>query len=152
TIANGITLGTSGSYASPLTITSTGAVETTTGNAINGDSSLVGSVFNSGIVSTQTMGAGIRLAGGGYIGNLSGGQIIGAFEGVYISGTLGTVANTSTIIGNGEAVRLGNGGLVTNNKGALLTGYDGVYVGYRAAGTVTNAGTIIGTNASGSYA
>ena len=37
TITHGITLGTSGVYASPLTITATGAVEAGTGDAIYGD-------------------------------------------------------------------------------------------------------------------
>src|SRR5205823_7269651 len=101
-----ITLGTvssEGTYASPLTITSTGTVLSSTGDAIDGPDTNAWSVANYGTVES-TIDFGISLGAGGSVTNgqsgSAGGYITAASNGVeiYLTGTTsGTVTNFGTI-------------------------------------------------------
>jgi hypothetical protein len=147
TITHGITLGTSGKYASPLTIASDGAVEASSGDAIYGNIAPATIANHGTIAATGTSGFGIDLKLGGRVSNTG---LVQGYTGVYITGAYGTVTNSGTIAGtgaSGDGVYLGQGGSVANNAG-LIEGSGGVYIN-AAAGTVTNSGTIIGTSGSG---
>ena len=148
TIYTGITLGT-GTYTSPLTITSTGAVEATSNDAIHGDSSAAWTIVNFGTVETTgTGGDGIDLRAGGSVTNTGAGLIKGS-RGVFIVGAAGTVTNAGTILGtSGYGLQLFAGGSVDNTGTGLIEGSRGVFIG-GGAGTVTNAGTILGTGGYG---
>ncbi len=129
TLTNGIFLDTPGSYASPLTITSTGAIKAYGGTAVFASGSLAGTVINFGTIRAVF---GIALHGGGYVANT--GYILGAIAGVSIDG-LGTVVNSGSITGF-PSISLGSG-VVTNNKGAFT---NGISIGNN--GTITNAGLV----------
>jgi hypothetical protein len=161
TINHGITFGTSGYY-SPLTITSTGAVNNNgTGKAVFGGNETV--VNDGRITATGNSGGygyqGVYL-GGGYVNNhgtitaygnavvlqgagtvVNSGVIFGHRWGVTSRGLL-SVTNTGTISGESQGTVLSGGGLITNSD--LIAGYDGVGIG-GAAGTVVNSGSIVGT-------
>ena len=148
TINVGITLGT-GTYTSPLTVTSSGAVEATKGDAIYGDNSAAWTIVNAGTVETTGSGGnGVKLLGDGSVANTGTGLIEGT-SGVFIKGSAGTVSNAATIIGTaGYGVYLGPGGSVANTGTGLIKGsFGGVFVG--TAGTVSNSATMIGTSSYG---
>ncbi len=146
TINTGITLGTSGNYASPLTITATGAVEASSGNAVTGPGTQPWTVVNQGTLTAP--GYGVRLFDGGYVGNAGG--LIQGILGIYASAAAGTVTNSGTILGTlGIGVFLKGGGSVGNNAG-LIEGVRGVQIA-GSAGSVTNSATIVGTNGDGVY-
>ena len=140
TINNGITL--TGSYASPLTITSTGAVYNNTigfGNAVYGNTTgdtvvnqgqitkrgasadavhlqaSLGSVVNSGTITGGR--AGVWLERGGNISVTSAGTIYGRYAYGVQTKQSTTVSNDGTIVGAGVAVGIGDGpGFVTNTN------------------------------------
>jgi len=151
TITHGITLGTSGSYASPLTITSTGAVEASSTTAIYGPSTQAWAIVNEGtILGTGTLQPhGVELLAGGRVDNTATSGLIGGYFGVEITGSPGIVTNAGTITGTGEAVggiQLLAGGSVANTATtSLIMGGLGVDI-QGGPGNVTNAGTIIGTS------
>ena len=120
-VTSGVTLGTitSGStYASPLTITSTGGVEVASGTAIYGDSSTAWNLVNYGTVSVAGSGGiGIVFAGSGTIANGIGGH------------------TTALIVGGAGTYRSGVG---------YLGGPGGIGIFLEAGGSVDNAGTIAG--------
>jgi hypothetical protein len=166
TINSGITLSTSGNYASPLTITSTGAVDASSGDAIYGDSTQPWTVANYGTV-TATAGIGINLAAGGTIvdsGTISGsgtavqfggtsGNLLVLEPGYKISGSVvgsGSVGATNTLelasaasagILSGLGISFVNFGTVTVDAGArwTLSGINTIAAG----GSLTNHGTLI---------
>jgi autotransporter-associated beta strand protein len=167
TITHTVTLSGSGSYASPLTITGTGYVDVASGNAVYGPAAQSWTVVNSGRIETSaTVGLGIDLGGGGYVGNS--GLVSGTEAGVEIDRAAGTVVNSGTIQGTGGrypssvGVVLSRGGTVVNTGAGYITGGKGVefigggYLGnaglisapdrgvavYNGAGTVINPGTI----------
>ena len=129
----------------PLTITSTGGVETSGGTAIYGGSSQAWTIINAGVVSSGVVadGTGIDLRAGGTIGNT--GQISGFHYAIRIRGSAGTVTNAGSIAGETDGVVLFAGGSVSNAAAGVIAGTInvGVYVSGGAA-TVTNAGTISG--------
>jgi hypothetical protein len=129
TISQGITLGPAaspGTYTSPLTITSSGAVRTTSGDAIYGPASAAWTVQNYGSVTdTGTTGSGIELLAGGYISNIGSSALIQGYNGIDVTGTYGTVVNSGTI------------------KGSLTTGNNAYGVRLNAGGTVFNTGSIL---------
>jgi fibronectin-binding autotransporter adhesin len=141
-------------YASPLTILSTGTVALSgTGNAVYGPGSSAWTVVNQGGVSVAgTTGIGIDLMLGGYVGNSG---VISAPTGVAITGAVGTVTNSGTIQATGTSsygVSLSSGGNVTNANTAnpfvqleAIQGSRGVYIGGAGGNTLVNAGTITGT-------
>ncbi len=144
TITSGVTLGTSGSYASPLTITSTGAIEPhATGGlvsytAVYASGSLAATVINHGTIADVFGPAdfGIKLNGGGYVANS--GAIGGLVAGVFIGG-LGTVVNSGNIftgVSGSVGISLASG-VVINNKGASASS---IRIG--SNGTVINAGRV----------
>ena len=152
TITTGVVLSNSGSYTSPLTITGSGAVETSSGNAIYGAGYQAWTVANYGTVTTtgslNSVGDGILLRGGGSLDNAG---LIEGFHGVYITGSTGTVSNSGTLNGTasqGWGVQCYGGGSVANNAG-LIEGYRGGIDIKGGAGTVTNSATIIGTSLNG---
>ncbi|MFI4948480.1 MAG: hypothetical protein ACHQC9_06745, partial [Alphaproteobacteria bacterium] len=101
TITQGITLSNSGTYASPLTITSTGYIDNTgTGSGIYGPNNSAWTVVNQGTV-TATAGDGVDLALGGSVDNAGTGGLIQGYGGIVIKGAAGTVTNSATIIGTG---------------------------------------------------
>ena len=148
TINSGIVLGTvasTGTYTSPLTITSTGVVAASSGDAIYGDNSAAWTVVNSGTVgSTGGAGSeGIDLRAGGNVDNTASGLIKG-YLGVYIGTAAGTVTNAGTIdstAASSYGVRLNAGGSIDNT--GLIEGFYGVQIS-GTAGTVTNSGRILG--------
>jgi len=148
TITTGVVLSNSGSYTSPLTITGSGAVETSSGNAIYGFGYQAWTVANYGTVmatgSLNSVGDGILLRGGGSLDNAG---LIAGGGGVYITGSTGTASNSGTINGTasrGWGIQFYAGGSIANNAG-LIEGYRGGIDITGSAGTVTNSGTIIGT-------
>jgi len=135
---------------SPPTITSTGAVETTGGDAIYGDTSAFWIVVNSGkIETTGTTGDGIDFLAGGSVTNAVGGLIEGGSNGVFITGAAGTVTNSGTILGR-YAVQLYEGGSVTNAGTGLIQGFAGVVLQFGGA-SVVNSSMISGTGIAGVY-
>lgn len=154
TITNSVTLGTSGNYASPLTIATGGAV-ISTGTAVYGPGGHAWTVDNYGTVS-GTSGIGIELNGGGNVTNGSTGNttatVAGATFGIDINNAGGTVTNYGTVTGTGTslgnaAVYLAFGGLV-KNKGTISAPQA---VGFNSGtgthtGTLLNYGVIKGTN------
>jgi Ca2+-binding RTX toxin-like protein len=157
TITNGITLGTAGSYTSPLTITATGAVVTSSGTAIYGANTQAWTVANYGTIAASADGIDLRL-GGSVTNGASGASaaLISGYSGVRIGGAAGTVVNSATIAGTGIAgigIILGTGGSVTNGAGGatgarISGGLDGVAI-FGSAGTVANFATLAGNGASG---
>jgi O-antigen biosynthesis protein len=149
-VTHGITLATSGSYASPLTITVTGGVTASSGDAVYGPSTQAWTVANYGTV-LSTSGKGINFAAGGSVDNT--GLIEGQAQAIYITGSAGTVTNSGTINGEGPSngIDLLAGGSVINTGTGLIEGYFGVATSPTTPGvtTVTNFGTIIGTSNNG---
>ncbi|MGC2412099.1 MAG: hypothetical protein WA459_05315 [Stellaceae bacterium] len=147
TITHGITLATSGTYASPLAITKTGEIQAGSGDAIYGPNSQAWTVSNAGTVSATGTGNGIDLPLGGAITNASTGSIATSYTGILIEGSSGTVTNFGTITGSTEdGVELTAGGSVTNGQSGSTAGlisgrYFGVYV-KGGLGTVANFGAI----------
>ncbi|WP_158922592.1 Hint domain-containing protein [Acidisphaera sp. S103] len=119
------------------TMTGTGTVTTSSGNAIHGNSAQSYTVRNSGFIS-------------------------GYQDGIYLAGAPGSVTNTAggSIAGGPTAggtggVMLEAGGSVTNQLGGTISGYNGVLAANSAA-TVVNAGVIASddilvTTTSGAY-
>src|SRR5271155_4854217 len=116
-IVIGVTLGTAG-YTSPLTITSTGYIDSFIGS-YNGVYATYANpvVINHGRVSTATR-SGIEFTDGGSVYNggnttLGPALITGFAGGVYMYGAAGTVTNAALIVGqNGVGIRLAAGGTV----------------------------------------
>ena len=152
TITQTVTLGSVNSYptyASPLTITSTGAVSAgagdRAGDGIDGGIAGYGSIDNAGVISGGLAsaerpylgGAGISLSDGGRITNT--GAIAG---GIGLNGGYGIVMSA----GGGIA----NNGAITGAAGETTSGYDYKYYGggggilLYAGGSITNTGTIAG--------
>jgi hypothetical protein len=171
TITNGITLSTSGTYASPLTITATGAVEPPAGFiGIYGSVRTGWDVVNAGLIEGQPAldfeGAGTVTNFGTIVGTGDGHTGVGMSTGsvdntgliagdnavevaFYKGGGTGTVTNSGTILGtgtHGSGISLDGGGSVGNT--GLIEGRDGVQINY-AQGLITNLGTIVGTEANG---
>jgi hypothetical protein len=156
TITQTVTLGLVNSYptyASPLTITSAGAVETTSSNAIYGPDTQAWTVTNAGaILATGPSGFGLDLKAGGNVDNAGTGALITGYAGgIRVAGAAGTVANAATINGmgpNGVGINLAAGGSVGNTGMGLIQGYSGIDI-TGAVGTLSNAGTISATGNSG---
>ena len=152
-VTHGITLG-SGTYSSPLTITSGGGVTASSGNAIFGPNTQAWTVINDGTVQTPggTIGDnGVILNAGGYVGNGVGAgtttfttALISGQYGIEIFGTAGTVTNFGTITGVAEAIYLSasTSGVVINH-GVVQATRNGVYIS-GAPGTITNTDLISG--------
>ncbi|HEX3991305.1 MAG TPA: hypothetical protein VHX39_09060, partial [Acetobacteraceae bacterium] len=158
TINHGVILGQPGYY-TPLTITSTGAVNNNgTGKAIFGGGE---TVVNYGRITAtgNSGGYGYQAVylGGGYVNNhgtitadgsavllqaagtvVNSGFIYGQRWGVTSRGLV-TVANTGTISGGSQGIVLSGGGVITNS--GLIAGGDGIGIS-GAAGTVVNSGSI----------
>ncbi len=151
TITHGITLATSGTYASPLTITSTGAVLNTSGVGIYGPNTQTWTVANFG---TVMGGTGVFLADGGVISNGATAALIsGGLDGVKSTGAAIILSNAGTIVAtnsNGIGVALYSGGTIANGVRALISGNNaGIWMGSGASGTVSNLGTIAAASPSG---
>ena len=137
----------------PVTITSSGTI-----NATTGAYGLLGptgsyNVTNYGLVSdTAPTGVGIGLLGGGAVTNSAAtAQIVGMTYGIKVAGTAGSVINfgTITVLGGSSAtyaaaIKLAAGGSVDNATGGIISGGTTNEIGVTASGiaTVTNAGTI----------
>jgi hypothetical protein len=144
---NGIQLGTS--YASPLTISSTGFINAGT-NGYNGAAVYAAAaaqslaLYNEGRIvaagTVQGVHEGVDL--GLLISNT--GTISAVADGIVLQGT-GPVFNSGTILSSGSVAIQGNAGLqVTNAIGGQISGYG---VGIKAASaTITNYGTVQGTS------
>jgi len=145
--SSGITLGTSGNYASPLTITGSGGVTASGNYLVFGPNTQAWTVANYGTI-LNTVGRAVDFRLGGSVGN-TGGLIEGAF-GVYITGASGTITNSGTVIGTVNGIDLLTGGAVINTATGLIRGAGfGVATGLGNVTTVVNSGTIIGTTANG---
>jgi len=123
TMSVGVTLG--AVYPSPLTITSTGAVDAASGDAIFGPRTYAWTVANYGMIdATGSSADGIHFGYGGSVANRSSGvnsaYIGGTRFGIYITGAAGTVTNSGTIGGTGAGgigIELHYGGSVGNEAG-----------------------------------
>ncbi len=144
TITHAVTLATSGVYASPLTISGTGAVnDTAAGNAIYGPNTQAWTVVNQGMVSAAN-GAGIDLTNGGVVINSATILSPNSFFTVAIAGAPGFLSNSQTgYVGPGGVIFSG-GGTVVNAGRIADTGGRGVVIS-GAAGMVINSGTITGS-------
>ncbi|HVH80084.1 MAG TPA: hypothetical protein VM782_11885, partial [Stellaceae bacterium] len=105
TITNTVTIGTSGNYASPLTVASSGAVETS-GTAIYGPNTQAWTVADYGTIEATGAGSiGVYLEDGGSVANTGSTAVIeGGAYGVKIAAAAGTVANAGTISGTTDAI------------------------------------------------
>jgi fibronectin-binding autotransporter adhesin len=133
------------SSGNPLSITTSGGVETNGGTAIYGAATQAWTITNAGTVSggSPASSLGIDLKAGGTIGNT--GRISGAHYAIRIRGAAGMVTNAGSITSATDGVVLFAGGSVSNAVGGVITGTGnvGVYIS-GGAGTVTNSGTISG--------
>ncbi|HEV8679293.1 MAG TPA: Hint domain-containing protein [Stellaceae bacterium] len=151
TITSGITLGASGYYASPLTITSTGAIEPADGIAIYGDNSEIWTVVNYGTVKpTGAGGIGIAFAGGGTIANGSGGATTALIAGGVgnTGGTgggaigllaAGSIANAGTVAGGA-----GGAGAGSSSGSGQNGGFGGIGINLLGGAEISNSGEITG--------
>lgn len=100
-------------------------------------------LINSGAVTaTGTADAGADIEAGGGVTNNSGGTISGPGFGVFMTGAVGTVTNSSSITG-ADGVALELGGSVTNAAGGSISGAGyGVFIKSSPFAAVTNAGSI----------
>ncbi len=146
TIAHGITLATSGTYASPLTIAATGYIDNTgTGDAVYGDATQPWTLSNYGRIASLGIASryGVNLRAGGSI--LNDGTITASGDGIDISGATGSVTNAGyikgRIFGSTSGIKLQAGGTVTNQSGGtIVAGQYGVSI--FADGGLANAGYI----------
>ena len=147
TITQGVTLATSGTYASPLTITSVGYVVDNSGtkDAVYGPNTQAWTVVNQGRL-TSSGRSGINLRAGGLVDNS--GTIVGTSQiGVDITGGGGTVINAGTILGGATAGVQLFSGVVANQAGGFINASTGRGVSVvGSAGSVTNLGSIAGPN------
>ncbi|HEX3864938.1 MAG TPA: Hint domain-containing protein [Stellaceae bacterium] len=137
TVAHTITLTATGTYNSPLTISTSGYVGNG-GTAVFGPNTQAWSVENYGTVDGT-----IDFLRGGNVSNASGGFISASADGVDIAGAAGTVINAGVISGS-EGIDLFSGGSVTNEANGFVGG--GIYailVGASAA-TINNVGMLSG--------
>ncbi|HEV2334846.1 MAG TPA: hypothetical protein VGS13_05080 [Stellaceae bacterium] len=151
TVTQTVTLGSVNSYptyASPLTITSTGAVAGTSFYGILGPATRAWTVTNQGTVTAP--GEGISLTLGGSVTNgisgAIGGLIQGYDSGISIGGSTGTIVNFGMVKATGAAssgVYLHAGGHVINDTTASIIGNTGISIA-SSASTVVNFGTIEG--------
>ena len=144
TISGGVNL-TNPAYASPLTISATGAVVAsfTSASAVYGPSS--GGpwrVVNHGSVEeTGSNSFGINLTDGGFVSN--GGGVTASFVAINITGLRGTVVNSGTVDSpgsNGTGIILHDGGSVSNSGDVTGAG-TGIFI-TGSAGAVNNLGTV----------
>jgi hypothetical protein len=140
TYSSGIVLS-SPNYLNPVTVTATGNVSNSSGNALYAATSWT--VTNSGTVSAPGY-RGIYLKAGGVVTNASGGLVNGKYGIAAYSGTE-AVANAGTISGAssqfGFGVSLEAGGSVTNQASGTISGGTGIYIG-GGLGTVINVGSV----------
>jgi hypothetical protein len=150
----------SGSYdvginlTAPTTITKTGTVAVTGGNAIYGSDARDWTLLNQGIVTTSDDDGGVRIEGNANITNAAGALISGGFNGIS-AGAISShveVNNAGTILATGgdvnaNAVFLGHFTYGTLINTGLISGKTGVYIGDFS--TITNAGTIASSQAGG---
>jgi fibronectin-binding autotransporter adhesin len=126
TVTHNIYYGTGQTYLSPLTITNTGAV----------------------ITSSAGIAAAVQGSGGGTLSNA--GTVIGSasgVDGVLINGPGGTVVNSGVIEGASAALDLTGAGVVTNTGLIRTTGAGGLGIEGAGGGSYSNSGTILATNA-----
>jgi hypothetical protein len=143
TITQTVTLGSVNSYptyASPLTIATTGAVEVNAAVAIDGPATQAWTVDNAGMVTNNSTSGhlGIVLHDGGAVTNNASGTIA-AYGGVGIGGAAGSVTNAGSISGYFVGVELVDGGTVTNSGTITHTGGSGPGVWLTYGGSLTNA-------------
>jgi hypothetical protein len=128
TITQTVTLGSVNSYptyASPLTITSTGTVVAGAGDGIYGGVALVGTIDNA-----------VRVSGGiGNAGSVGGAEIDPAGRGNIVNS--GTIAGGAVGVG-GTSLRAGNAG------GYSAGGGGGAGIDLATSGSVVNSGPIAG--------
>ncbi len=116
-----------------------------------------GTVNNAGSIvggTSGTTGYGVGLGDGGSVTNsATTSKILGASDGIFVTGTVGTVTNQGTIFGiQHYGINLLAGGSVTNSgTAAVLAGMDDGAVIKHGAGSVTNQGTIAGIHYVGIY-
>jgi hypothetical protein len=169
----GIQLATTGAYQTPFTITQTGTVNVTHGDAVYSNlagayllneggifSPSSGVVFENGgtlinaataTISSQTgvllTSAGDLAIGGSAVQSLANaGLITGSGNGVVIQGSSSNVDNTGTIYGSGDALYFIGGGSITN--AGTLAGAYGAHLADEpgTALTFTNTGTVLATS------
>ena len=151
TIISTVTIGSTGNYASPLTIIAGGVVTVGSGYAIYGPGTAAWTIADYGTIDGSG-GGGISLAAGGSIGNSA--LIKGYNSGVDVTGAAATVTNAGTIEAGGaygDAASLTVGGYVSNASGGMIVSSNATKAGQAVdisggLGTVVNAGTILSQN------
>jgi Hint domain len=138
TITHGVTLATAGTYASPLTITTSGLIDVPPyGNGIyGGPSGGPWQVVNFGTISASLFG--VYFMGAGFVNNKGG--IITGKDGIALSGTSGTIANSGTVVGTKYVGIFLSSGTINNTSGLIIGARDGIDT--QGAVTVTNSSTI----------
>ncbi len=152
TITQTVTLGSVNSfptYATPLTITSTGAILTSAGDGIYGGVAGYGTIDNAGKIGGGVGGAGIVLSAGGGIANsgaITGG---GGSDGYRFGGDggAGIVLFAGGGIANSGVITGGGGGQGSRDRGYGGNGGDGIIL--KSDGSVVNAGRITGGGGGG---
>jgi hypothetical protein len=136
----------SGSYLSPLTVTTGGAITVAIGYGITSNS--YGTLINDGtIISGNTRAIG--LYNGGSVTNS--GVILGSTDGIHAFGGALTLANSGSIAGGvgGHGISIYTGYVTNAPSGQIYGGSFGAYF-YAPGGTLNNAGTITaGTSGTG---
>ncbi len=132
---NGLDLNAGGAVNNSGTITG-GHIGVYTGNGL-------GSVSNSGLITSRT-GDAVSLYSGGSFSNAATGQLIGGYSGVYGGGAGASIQNAGIISGTSFGVYLSGLSSVTNS-GSISGGVDGV-IDVGAHGSVSNTGIITGGN------
>ena len=127
------------------TITSTGSVIVTAGTAVLVTGTSVGTLTNSGTISSGT-GVGFNNLGltVGQLNNANGGTISGRYQGIYNDGTIDTLTNsgyihgTTGILNSGTVGTLSNSGIISGSQYGIAFAYPD------PTGAVINSGTITG--------
>ncbi len=156
TIKGNTTLGTSAG----IDLQSGGYVVNDLGGRISGQANGIEIYGGNGVVLNRQgtiraqLGYGVYLAAGGAVTNGQSGSaaalISGPSDGVFITGTTGTVSNYGTITGAGfDGIQLYRSGNVANGAGAVISGGTNGVAIQHTGGSVNNLGTISGGSAAG---
>jgi outer membrane autotransporter protein len=129
-----------------LTITSSGSITSTLGNAIRVGSIAVGTFDNSGSISAVSLG--LSLSNLSSIGTvLNSGRISGNSAAMEVNGTIGTLTNSGIVTGGIVGINVTGTGTITsltNTAAGTLTASTFAFINEGTIGTIDNQGAISG--------